>query len=356
MTNLAKRIFYKELVSYRKRSSTYLSPIVFFLITIALYPLALSNDPADLSFLAPGITWICVLLSTLLSIQNIFNEDFEDGSLDIFFSLRVSTLPLVILKILVNWIFSSLPIIILSSTVVFLLFLPSEGLVILLTSLLIGTPVISLFGALAGALSLGKSSILGPAIVLPLSLPILILGTSAVNGAAVGIGATMLLPMDTRICSDRARFGFVFARRGIVPEAASSWFLPRLIGIDKALELCYTGKVISAEEAKEINLVSEVLPQEKLIERALEIAKEFTAESSQISIALTRQMMWRMLGADDPMEAHKVDSRAIFELGQSGEAVEGVTSFLEKRSPSFPGKVSKDMPSFFPWWNEKEFE
>ena len=179
---------------------------------------------------------------------------------------------------------------------------------------------------------------------------------AAVNGAAVGIGATMLLPMDIRICSDRARFGFVFAKRGIVPEAASSWFLPRLIGIDKALELCYTGKVISAEEAKEINLVSEVLPQEKLIERALEIAKEFTAESSQISIALTRQMMWRMLGADDPMEAHKVDSRAIFELGQSGEAVEGVTSFLEKRSPSFPGKVSKDMPSFFPWWNEKEFE
>ena len=179
---------------------------------------------------------------------------------------------------------------------------------------------------------------------------------AAVNGAAVGIGATMLLPMDIRICSDRARFGFVFARRGIVPEAASSWFLPRLIGIDKALELCYSGKVISAEEAKEINLVSEVLPQEKLLERALEIAKEFTAESSQISIALTRQMMWRMLGADDPMEAHKVDSRAIFELGQSGEAVEGVTSFLEKRSPSFPGKVSKDMPSFFPWWNEKEFE
>jgi len=179
---------------------------------------------------------------------------------------------------------------------------------------------------------------------------------AAVNGAAVGIGATMLLPMDIRICSDRARFGFVFARRGIVPEAASSWFLPRLIGIDKALELCYSGKVISAEEAKEINLVSEVLPQEKLIERALEIAKEFTAESSQISIALTRQMMWRMLGADDPMEAHKIDSRAIFELGQSGEAIEGVTSFLEKRPPTFPGKVSKDMPSFFPWWNEKEFE
>ena len=179
---------------------------------------------------------------------------------------------------------------------------------------------------------------------------------AAVNGAAVAIGATMLLPMDTRICSDQARFGFVFAKRGIVPEAASSWFLPRLIGINKALELCYTGKVISAEEAKEIRLVSEILNQDKLIDRALEIAKEFTAESSQISIALTRQMMWRMLGADDPMEAHKIDSRAVFELGQSGEAIEGVNSFLEKRPPSFPGKVSKDMPSFFPWWDEKEFE
>jgi enoyl-CoA hydratase/carnithine racemase len=179
---------------------------------------------------------------------------------------------------------------------------------------------------------------------------------AAINGAAVGIGATMLLPMDIRICSDKARFGFVFAKRGIVPEAASSWFLPRLIGITKALELCYSGKIISSEEAKDINLVSEVLPQEKLVERALDIANEYTSESSQISIALTRQMMWRMLGADDPMEAHKIDSRGVYELGQSDEAIEGVKSFLEKRSPSFPGKVSKDMPSFYPWWSEKEFE
>ena len=179
---------------------------------------------------------------------------------------------------------------------------------------------------------------------------------AAVNGAAVGIGATMLLPMDFRICSEDARFGFVFARRGIVPEAASSWFLPRLVGITKALELCYSGKIISAKEAKDINLVSEVLPKGQLIERALAVANEFTAESSQISIALTRQMMWRMLGADDPMEAHKIDSRGVFELGQSGEAIEGVKSFLEKRPPSFPGKVSKDMPSFYPWWDEKEFE
>ena len=179
---------------------------------------------------------------------------------------------------------------------------------------------------------------------------------AAVNGAAVGIGATMLLPMDFRICSEEARFGFVFARRGIVPEAASSWFLPRLVGITKALELCYSGKIISAKEAENINLVSEVLPKEQLIDRALAVANEFTAESSQISIALTRQMMWRMLGADDPMEAHKIDSRGVFELGQSGEAIEGVKSFLEKRPPSFPGKVSKDMPSFYPWWDEKEFE
>ena len=181
MNNISKRVVMKELVSYKKRSSTYLSPIVFFLITISLYPLALSNDPNDLALLAPGITWICVLLSTLLSIQNIFNEDYEDGSLDIFFSLRSTTLSLVLIKILVNWIFSSLPIIILSSTVVFLLFLPPESLTILLISLLLGTPVISLFGALAGALSLGKSSILGPAIVLPLSLPVLILGTASVS-------------------------------------------------------------------------------------------------------------------------------------------------------------------------------
>ena len=179
---------------------------------------------------------------------------------------------------------------------------------------------------------------------------------AAVNGAAVGIGATMLLPMDFRICSEEARFGFVFAKRGIVPEAASSWFLPRLVGITKALELCYSGKIITAKEAEDINLVSEVLPKEQLLDRALAVANEFTAESSQISIALTRQMMWRMLGADDPMEAHKIDSRGVFELGQSGEAIEGVKSFLEKRPPSFPGKVSKDMPSFYPWWDEKEFE
>ena len=179
---------------------------------------------------------------------------------------------------------------------------------------------------------------------------------AAINGVAVGIGATMLLPMDARICSNKARFGFVFAKRGIVPEAASSWFLPRLIGIESALKLCYSGKVINASEAKEYKLVSEVVNEEDLIDKALKIARDFTAESSQISVALTRQLMWRMLGADDPMEAHKIDSRAVNELGRSGEAEEGVMSFLEKRKPEFPGKVSKDMPSFYPWWTEKEFE
>ena len=179
---------------------------------------------------------------------------------------------------------------------------------------------------------------------------------AAINGDAVGIGATMLLPMDIRIASDEARFGFVFAKRGIVPEAASSWFLPRLIGIDNALKLCYSGKVINANEAKEIKLISEVTSGETLISRALELSEEFTAKTSSISIALTRQMMWRMLGADHPMEAHKIDSRAVYELGKSGEASEGIKSFFEKRPPNFPGKLTEDLPDFYPWWDEKKFE
>ena len=178
----------------------------------------------------------------------------------------------------------------------------------------------------------------------------------AINGDAVGIGATMLLPMDVRIASDNARFGFVFAKRGIVPEAASSWFLPRLIGIDNALKLCYSANVIDAKTAKEINLISEITSQENLISRALQISDEFTKETSSISIALTRQMLWRMMGADHPMEAHKIDSRAVYALGKSGEAVEGIKSFFEKRPPEFPGKITEDMPDFYPWWDEKIFE
>ena len=178
----------------------------------------------------------------------------------------------------------------------------------------------------------------------------------AINGDAVGIGATMLLPMDVRIASDNARFGFVFAKRGIVPEAASSWFLPRLVGIDNALKLCYSANVIDAKQAKDINLISEVTTQEDLLNRAIEICNEFTKETSSISIALTRQMLWRMMGADHPMEAHKIDSRAVYALGESGEAAEGIKSFFEKRPPNFPGRLTDDMPDFYPWWDEKKFE
>src|ERR1700732_1234312 len=145
---------------------------------------------------------------------------------------------------------------------------------------------------------------------------------AAVNGPAVGIGVTMQLAMDIRIASENARFGFVFSQRGIVPEAASSWFLPRIVGIAQALEWCYTGRVFPAQGA----------------------------------VALIRQMMWRMLGADDPMEAHKVDSRGIYTRGRSEDVKEGVVSFLEKRPAQFRNKVSSDMPDYFPWWDEREYE
>ncbi|MEE4350967.1 MAG: crotonase/enoyl-CoA hydratase family protein [Pacificimonas sp.] len=179
---------------------------------------------------------------------------------------------------------------------------------------------------------------------------------AAVNGAAVGVGVTMQLPMDIRIASDNARFGFVFARRGIVPEAASSWFLPRIVGISKALEWCYSGKVFSAQEALDGGLVSEVVPQDQLLARAREIAREIADHTAPVSITLTRHMMWRMLGADHPMEAHKVDSRAIYTRGRTEDAKEGVVSFLEKRPPNYPVKVSNGMPDFFPWWDDPEYK
>jgi enoyl-CoA hydratase/carnithine racemase len=177
----------------------------------------------------------------------------------------------------------------------------------------------------------------------------------AINGAAVGIGATMQLPMDIRIASTSARFGFVFARRGIVPEAASSWFLPRLVGISQALEWCYSGKVFDAEEAHRGGLVRSLHAPEDLIPAARALAKELTAESAPVSIALTRQMMWRMLGAAHPMEAHKLDSRAIWSRGAGGDSREGVMSFLEKRAASYPDKVSADMPHFSPWMDEPNY-
>ena len=178
----------------------------------------------------------------------------------------------------------------------------------------------------------------------------------AINGAAVGIGATMQLPMDFRLASSTARFGFVFARRGIVPEAASSWFLPRLVGISQALEWCYSGRVFGAEEALAGGLVRSVHAPADLLPAARALAKELTAESAPVSIALTRQMMWRMLGAGHPMEAHKVDSRAIWSRGQSGDAKEGVSSFLEKRAAHYPDQVSTDMPHFSPWMDEPGYQ
>ena len=177
----------------------------------------------------------------------------------------------------------------------------------------------------------------------------------AINGAAVGIGVTMQLPMDIRIASSTARFGFVFARRGIVPEAASSWFLPRLVGISQALEWCYSGKVFGADEALRGGLVRSVHEPDQLITAARNLAHELTSESAPVSVALTRQMMWRMLGAPHPMEAHKLDSRAIWSRGAGGDAKEGVTSFLEKRAAAYPDKVSSDMPHFAPWMDEPTY-
>ena len=178
----------------------------------------------------------------------------------------------------------------------------------------------------------------------------------AINGAAVGVGSTMLLPMDIRIAADTAKFGFVFARRGIIPEACSSWFLPRVVGISTALEWSYSGRIISPEEALEANLVTEIVPTDSLLSRAHEIATSITEKTSAISIALTRHLMWKMLGADHPIEAHKLDSRGIYYLGQSQDAREGVESFLEKRVARFKNKVSKDLPPFFPWWKKREFK
>jgi len=178
---------------------------------------------------------------------------------------------------------------------------------------------------------------------------------AAVNGPAVGVGVTMTLPMDIRIAADEARFGFVFARRGIVPEACSSYFLPRVVGISKALEWCYSGRVFPAAEALDGGLVRSLHPREELLNAARAIAREIADETSAVSVTLIRQMMWRMLGADHPMEAHKIDSRGVYHTGRSADAKEGVESFLEKRPASFPGKVSTDLPSFYPWWEERKF-
>ncbi len=176
---------------------------------------------------------------------------------------------------------------------------------------------------------------------------------AAINGPAVGVGITMTLPMDIRLASDRAKIGFVFTKRGIVPEAASSWFLPRLVGIPTALEWCYSGRVMSASTAEAGGLV-EVVSHDDLLERARAVAVEIAA-NAPVSVALTRRMLWQGLTFDHPMEAHRVDSRAIAELGRSADAREGVLSFLEKRSPMWSNRPSTDTPSIFPQDLAREF-
>src|SRR5438874_4785266 len=178
---------------------------------------------------------------------------------------------------------------------------------------------------------------------------------AAVNGPAVGVGVTMTLPMDIRLASEQARFGFVFARRGLVPEAASSWFLPRVVGISRAMEWVATGRVFPAHEALEGGLVRSLHAPVDLLPAANALAHEIAENTAPVSVATSRQMLWRMLGADHPMEAHKLDSRIIWERGRTADAREGVMSFLEKRPAKFPMKVSADMPAFFPWWEERRF-
>jgi enoyl-CoA hydratase/carnithine racemase len=178
---------------------------------------------------------------------------------------------------------------------------------------------------------------------------------AAINGPAVGVGATMTLPMDVRLASQDARMGFVFARRGIVPEACSSWFLPRVVGISRAMEWVATGRVFTAQEGLEAGLLRSLHPPEELLGAARELALEIVENTAPVSVALARRMMWSMLGAEHPMLAHRADSRGMFSRGQSADAVEGVTSFLEKRPAHFPDRVSAGLPDVLEGWSEPEF-
>src|SRR4051812_31335661 len=171
---------------------------------------------------------------------------------------------------------------------------------------------------------------------------------AAINGPAVGVGATMTLPMDVRLAADSARIGFVFTRRGIVPEACSSWFLPRVVGISQAMEWAATGRVFDADEAQRGGLVRSVHAGDELLGEARALAREIADNAAPVSVALARRLMWTMLGASHPMEAHRADSRAMLARGQSADAREGVTSFLEKRPAEFPDRVSDGLPDVFP--------
>lgn len=179
---------------------------------------------------------------------------------------------------------------------------------------------------------------------------------AAINGAAVGVGITMTLPMDIRLASENAKFGFVFAKVGITLEACSGWFLPRVVCFSKAAEWSYTGRIFDAREAFEGGLVSQVLPSDALMDRAYQIASEIANNTSAVSVALNRQLLWKMLGADHPMESHKIESKCIYVLGKGVDGREGGLSFFEKRSPRFTMKPSSDMPVFYPWWQERKFK
>ncbi len=173
---------------------------------------------------------------------------------------------------------------------------------------------------------------------------------AAIHGAAIGVGTTMTLPMDIRVCAEGSRFGFVFTRRGLVPEAGSAWFLPRIVGLPKALEWVYAGKTVTADEALAAGLVTAVVPPDQLLERARAIAREIAQNTSPVATVLTRQLMWRASAANDPFGALKVDSLLNLALSQGPDVKEGFAAFREKRLPDFPGRVSKDLPDLFPWW------
>ncbi len=179
---------------------------------------------------------------------------------------------------------------------------------------------------------------------------------AAINGPAVGIGATMTLPMDVRLAADDARIGFVFARRGIIPEACSSWFLPRVVGISRAMEWVSTGRVFSAQEGLDGGLLRSLHPNDELLDAARALAREIAENTAPVSVALARQLMWRMLGAEHPMLAHRADSRGMLSRGQSADAVEGITAFLDKRPAQFPDRVSHGLPDVMPGWSAPEFE
>jgi len=178
---------------------------------------------------------------------------------------------------------------------------------------------------------------------------------AAINGPAVGIGITMTLAMDIRLAADNSRMGFVFSRRGIVPEACSTWFLPRIVGISQALEWVYSGRVFTAEEALKGGLVRSLHGPGELLPAATAIAREIADNTSAVSVALGRQMLWRGLTADHPMKAHMADSRGILEMGKSSDVKEGVAAFLEKRAPRFAMSASKDLPDLFPWYEQPKF-